>query len=109
MLTALIACLLPQFLSIGIGLWWLFMAIGAIMVLIYRQPEIYGRKGLKEAIISAQLVNLIGGISFYFFENYRSEIVLIVGAFCLIYPARKMVALSQEINKELQLNSHKVQ
>lgn len=79
--------------------------IGVAMILIYREPEIYGRKGLKKAIITAQLANLIGGGAFYFFESYRSAIVLIIATFCLIYPIRKMIMTSQEINKEMQLKT----
>jgi hypothetical protein len=103
LLTALIACALPQYSSLGAGLWWLFIAIGVVMILIYRQPEICGRKGLMGAIIALQSANFIGGVSFYFLENYRSEITIAVGAFCLIYPLRKFVLLSQEINNERKL------
>lgn len=107
LLTALIACAMPQYLFLGAGLWWLFIAIGVVMILLYKQPEIHGRKGLKQAIIAVQLANLIGGASFYFFENFRSEITLAVGAFCMIYPLRKMLVLSLEINNERKLRELK--
>lgn len=55
------------------------------------------------AIIALQSANFIGGVCFYFFENYRSEITFAVAAFCLIYPLRKFVVLSQEINRERKL------
>ncbi|MFZ3019125.1 MAG: hypothetical protein WA056_11790 [Gallionella sp.] len=100
LLTSLLACMLPQFLSLGMGLWWLFIAIGVAMILIYRKPEIHGRKRLKAAILLAQLANLIGGICFYYFVELRSEIVLAVAAFNLIFPGRWILLTNWEIYLE---------
>ncbi len=91
---------MPQFLMLGIGHWWLFIAIGVFMFFLYKKPELYGRKGLMTAIISVQIANLIGGVSFYFLVDYRSVIVLIIGAFCLIFPLRTMLMIGLEINAE---------
>jgi len=96
----IMACAFPQFLSLGKGLWWLFIILGMVMVFFYRMPWLYGRRGLKTAIISVQIANLIGGIAFYYLPGYRPVIALAVGVFCLIFPLRRMLIIGFEISAE---------
>lgn len=70
------------------------------MIVGYRQPELRGRKGLKGAIIFAQLSAIAGGLLFLYFADYRPLITLMVLTITSIYPIRVILKLNREINAE---------
>jgi hypothetical protein len=101
---SLIACASGQLTSVAAGLWWLFVAIGALMFLIYKRPELYGRRGLNRAIISIQIAIFIGGIFFHYWVDYRPVIVLVVMLFCSVFPFRRIFLIAREINAEAEVS-----
>lgn len=100
LLSSLIACMGVQFFSLAASLWWLSIIAGALMIVGYRQPELRGRKGLKGAIIFAQLSAIAGGLLFLYFADYRPLITLMVLTITSIYPIRVILKLNREINAE---------
>ena len=99
-LAMLIACFFPQFLSAARGQWWLFIAIGVVIFFIYKKPELYGRKGLERALIFAQSANLIGGISWLYLVEYRSQVTLTWAVIMLLFPIGYIMVLAYKIYVE---------
>jgi len=100
LLSSLVACMGIQFYSLAAGVWWLSIIAGVLMIVGYRQPELYGRKGLRGAIIFAQITDIAGGLLFLYLADYRPLITLLVLAVSLIYPFRVILGLNREINAE---------
>jgi hypothetical protein len=105
LLSSLIACSGIQFMSLGVGLWWLSIVAGALMIVGYRQPELYvWKKELKTAIIAAQIPNVIMGVFLYYSNNYKQVIIFTLLIYSLLFPIRIILKTNSKINAARRKN-----
>ncbi|MBU0690021.1 MAG: hypothetical protein KJ850_03610 [Gammaproteobacteria bacterium] len=101
-ITALIACQMPQFIAAASGTWWFAILVGFGMYFIFRQFPIQSYyKEIRTSLWVAQAINLIGGSLFYFLTTFRSEIALGVGSLLLLFPVRKLIVINKKLYRKL--------